>query len=69
MNELIKNLSNKFDITEAQAYEATKIVIIYLKDKLTDPAASQLNNLLISTEGKNTPGNAIKDLGSKFTTK
>ncbi len=69
MNELIKNLSNKFGLTEPQAYEAAKMVIVYLKDKLPDPAASQLNNLLISAEGKDTPGNAINDLGSKFTTK
>lgn len=69
MNELIKNLSDKLGLSESQAFEAAKIVIIYLKDKLPDPAAAQLNNLLISTDGKENPGNAIKDLGSKFTIK
>ncbi len=69
MNDLLKKLSEKFGLTEQQSYEAFKIVLSFLKDKLPDPAGTQLNELLMTMDSEETPGNAIKDLGSKFTTK
>ncbi len=69
MNELLKKLSEKYGLSEQQSYEAFKMVLSFLKDELPDPAGTQLNELLITMESKDTPGNAIKDLGSKFTTK
>ncbi len=69
MNDLLKKLSEKFGLTEEQSYEAFKIVLSFLKDKLPEPAGSQVNNLLTTMDGKENPGSALKDLGSKFTTK
>ncbi len=69
MNELLKKLSEKFGLTEVQSFEAFKMVLAFLKNKLPDPAGSQLNDILISMDSEETPGNALKDLGSKFTTK
>ncbi|HSD63396.1 MAG TPA: hypothetical protein VLB50_06340 [Ignavibacteriaceae bacterium] len=69
MNDLIKSLSQKFHLSEEQSSQAVKIVLNFLKDKLPDPASSQLDKLIMSLDVKETPGNAINDLGSKFTTK
>ena len=69
MNELLNKLSEKFGLTEEQSYEAFKMVLEFLKDNLPDPAGSQINKILILQDSKETPGNAIKDLGSKFTTR
>ncbi len=69
MNELLKKLSEKFGLSEQQSHEAFKMVVSFLKDKLPDQAGTQLNELLMRMDSKETPGNAINDLGSKFTTK
>lgn len=69
MNDLIKELTEKFNLSEEQSSRIVKMVINYLKNKLPEPAAEQLNILVMKEDSKETPGNAIKDLGSKFTTK
>jgi hypothetical protein len=69
MNDLVIDMSKKFNLSEEQSSQIVKTVINYLKNKLPEPAAEQLNNLLITKEGKENPGNAINDLGSKFTTR
>lgn len=69
MDELIRKLSDKFGLTQEQSYEAFKIVLNFLKDKMPDPAGSQINEILMVGESNDNPANAIKDLGRKFTTK
>ncbi len=69
MDELLRKLSDKFGLTQEQSYEAFRIVLGFLKDKLPDPAGSQINEILMVGDGHDNPANAIKDLGSKFTTK
>ncbi len=69
MKDLLKKLSEKFGLTEVESFEAFKMVLAFLRDKLPDPAGTQINDILISMDSEETPGNALKDLGSKFTTK
>jgi hypothetical protein len=69
MDDLLVKLSEKFGLSDEQSYQAFKMILEFLKDKLPDPAGSQINEILISRDGADTPGNTMKDLGSKFTTK
>lgn len=69
MNELLNKLSEKFGLSEEQSYEAFKMILGFIKEKLPDPAGSQINEILITLDGEDNPGNTLKDLGSKFTTK
>lgn len=49
MDELIKRVSAKTGISEDTAEQAVEIVINFLKDRLPDPIADQLEDLM---EGK-----------------
>ena len=69
MSELLRQLSDKFGITQEQSFEAFKIVLSFLKEKLPEPASTQINEILMTADGEENPANAIKNLGSKFTTK
>ncbi len=69
MNEIIKKLSEKFGLSEQQSREAVNMVLSFVKDKLPAPVAAQIDSLMTKSDSKDNPGNAIKDLGSKFTTK
>ena len=46
MEELVKLVSKKTGISEELAEKAVKVVLDYLKDKLPDPIASQLDAVL-----------------------
>lgn len=46
MDELIKMVSNKAGISEAQAKQAVETVLGFLKDKLPPPVASQIDAAL-----------------------
>jgi uncharacterized protein (DUF2267 family) len=46
MDELIKMVSSKAGISEAQAKEAVETVLGFLKDKLPAPVAGQIDALL-----------------------
>jgi hypothetical protein len=46
MDELIKLVSSKAGITEGQAKQAVETVIGFLKEKLPDPIAKQVDGLL-----------------------
>jgi uncharacterized protein (DUF2267 family) len=46
MDELIKMVSSKAGITEAQAKEAVETVLGFLKDKLPPPVAGQVDAVL-----------------------
>jgi hypothetical protein len=46
MDELVKTVSNKVGISEAQAKQAVDIVLGFLQDKLPPPVAGQLDAAL-----------------------
>lgn len=43
MDQLVKMVSEKTGISESQAQQAVNVVLGYLKDRLPEPIASQLN--------------------------
>jgi hypothetical protein len=46
MDELVKMVSDKVGITEAQAKQAVDVVLGFLTDKLPQPVAGQIDGLL-----------------------
>lgn len=46
MDELVRLVSEKTGLSEEQSEQAVEIVLDYLKDKLPEPIAGQLDNLL-----------------------
>ena len=46
MDELVKLVSKKTGLSEAQAKQAVEVVIGYLKRKLPAPVASQIDGIL-----------------------
>jgi uncharacterized protein (DUF2267 family) len=46
MDELVKEISKKIGISETQAKEAVDMVLSFLKDKLPEPIAGQIEAAL-----------------------
>lgn len=46
MDELVKMVADRVGISEAQAKQAVEMVISFLKDKLPEPIAGQLDAVL-----------------------
>ena len=46
MDELVKTVADKVGISEAQAKQAVEMVMDFLKDKLPEPIAGQLDAVL-----------------------
>ena len=46
MDELVKMVADKVGISEAQAKQAVEMVMEFLKDKLPEPIAGQLDAVL-----------------------
>ena len=61
MDELIKQVTQKAGISEAQAKQAVETVMSFVKDKLPAPIASQVEGLL---GGSGTPD--VEDVGDKL---
>jgi nucleoid DNA-binding protein len=60
MEDLIKMITDKVGISEAQAKSAVDMVTGFLKDKLPAPIAAQIDTVLKSG------GSSLKDLGGMF---
>ena len=63
MDELINLVAEKTGLPEEMAGKAVEVVVGYLKDKLPDPIAGQIDNVL---SGKGLPtdvGDVAKGLG------
>lgn len=60
MDELVKMVSEKTGLPEAQAQQAAEAVLDFLKDKLPAPVAGQIDNVL---EGGGASGMLKKGLG------
>lgn len=61
MEEIVKLVSQKTGLPEAQAKLAVDTVLGFLKTKLPQPLAGQLDGLLA---GGGTPGGGTPDLGN-----
>jgi hypothetical protein len=60
MDELVKLVSKKTGLSEAQSKQAVETVIGYLKSKLPAPVASQIDGIL---GGKSQVADVAKGLG------
>lgn len=65
MNELIKLVAKNAKIPEATAKVAVETVVKFLKDKLPEPYASQLDNLIEGKGAADLLGNLGGLLGKK----
>jgi uncharacterized protein (DUF2267 family) len=62
MDELIKQVSERSGISEAQARTAVETVVGFLKERLPSPLAGQVDNMLGSSAGAVGSGiDAVKD--------
>ncbi len=63
MQEIVKLVSEKVGISNDQARVAVEVVINFLKDKLPEPLAGQLDGLL---SGGGNPQDLLKNIGGLF---
>ena len=63
MDELVKKVSEKTGLPEAQAKQAAEAVLEFLKEKLPAPLAGQLDNVL---ETPATSSHAVELLNNLF---
>ncbi len=63
MNDLIKLVAEKANIPEATAKVAVETVVKFLKEKLPDPLADQLDSILSGKINPNQLGDLAKGLG------
>jgi uncharacterized protein (DUF2267 family) len=75
MDELIKQVSERSGISEAQARTAVETVVGFLKERLPSPLAGQVDNMLGSSAGavgsgidafKDRAGDMLGGLGGMF---
>ena len=66
MDELIKLVSQKTGLSEDRAKVAVDTVVGYLKDKLPDPIAAQIDGVLGGTGDVSDLGNIAQGLGGLF---
>ncbi|MGC9469491.1 MAG: DUF2267 domain-containing protein [Anaerolineae bacterium] len=60
MDELVKLLQEKVGLNEDQARQAVKTVVDFLKEKLPDPIATQLEAALSGDKGLKGAADALK---------
>ena len=63
MDELVKMVSEKTGLSEEMSKVAVDTVIDYLKDKLPEPLAGQVDSVL---EGSDVSGGMLGSLGGMF---
>ena len=66
MDELVKLVVNKTGISEPQAESAVKVVLDFIKDKLPEPYASQLDGLIAGDISADSIEDLTKGLGGLF---
>lgn len=65
MDELVKSVSEKTGLPEAQAQKAAEAVLEFLKDKLPAPLAGQLDKLVENPAATNQAANLLDNLFGK----
>ena len=63
MDELVNLISEKTGLPEKQARQAAEVAVDFIKDKLPEPIAGQVDNLL---EGDGLSSGLMKGLGGLF---
>jgi VIT1/CCC1 family predicted Fe2+/Mn2+ transporter len=63
MDELVKLVSRKTGLSEEMSREAVEIVLSYLKEKLTDPIAGQIDSVLGGAGLAESAEDLVKGLG------
>ncbi len=66
MEELVNLVVEKTGMSEEQAKQAIDTVLDYVKEKLPEPLAGQLDNLLEGGVDMDGAGNLLKGLGGLF---
>jgi len=66
MDELVKLVSQKTGLSEDMAKVAVDTVVGYLKDKLPDPIAAQVDSVLGGAGDVSNLGNVAQGLGGLF---
>ncbi|HEX6729917.1 MAG TPA: hypothetical protein VF074_07890 [Pyrinomonadaceae bacterium] len=66
MEELIKQVTSKTGISEDQARTAVTTVLGFLKNKLPEPIAGQIDNALGSGGGESKVGDIAAKVGGIF---
>jgi hypothetical protein len=66
MEELVKLVSEKTGLSEEMAEQVTEVVLGYLKGKLPEPIAGQIDSVLGNAEAEQPSGYLAKGLGSLF---
>ena len=66
MDELIKLVSQKTGLSEDMAKVAVDTVVGYLKDRLPEPIAAQIDGVLGGAGGISDLGNMAQGLGGMF---
>jgi hypothetical protein len=64
MEELVKAISERTGLPEAQSRQAAETAVAFLKERLPAPIASQIDNLLNNDKLSGGADNLIKGLGS-----
>jgi HEAT repeat protein len=63
MDELVKLVSRKTGLSEEMSREAVEIVLSYLKEKLPDPIAGQIDSVLGGAGLAESAEDLVKGLG------
>jgi hypothetical protein len=66
MDEVIKMVSDKIGVSEDQARTAVTTVVGFLKDKLPEPIASQLDGIMSGNVSMDSLGDLAKGIGGMF---
>jgi hypothetical protein len=66
MDEVIKMVSDKIGVSEDQARTAVTTVVGFLKDKLPEPIASQLDGVMNGNFSLDSLGDVAKGIGGMF---
>ena len=66
MDEVIKMVSDKIGVSEDQARTAVTTVVGFLKDKLPEPIASQLDGIMNGNFSMDSLGDVAKGIGGMF---
>jgi hypothetical protein len=66
MDEVIKMVTEKIGVSEDQARTAVTTVVGFLKDKLPEPIASQLDGIMSGNFSMDSLGDVAKGIGGMF---
>ena len=66
MDEVIKMVSDKIRVSQDQARTAVTTVVGFLKDKLPEPIASQLDGVMNGNFSMDSLGDVAKGIGGMF---